>query len=72
MERDLQYLLDMLQSAEIIMNYIAGRSRQELNTDLQLQDAIIRRLSIIGKASKRISQNTCNNLTTIPWATFTV
>lgn len=56
MERDLQYLLDMLQSAEIIMNYIAGRSRQELNTDLQLQDAIIRRLSIIGEASKRISQ----------------
>lgn len=68
MKRDQQYLLDMLQSAEIVTNYISGRSRQDLTTDLQLQDAIIRRLLIIGEASKRISQDTCNKLTTIPWS----
>lgn len=37
MERDLQSLLDMLQSAQIARNYIAGRSQNELETDLQLQ-----------------------------------
>jgi uncharacterized protein with HEPN domain len=58
MERDLQSLLDMLQSAQIVMNYIAGRSRDELTTDLQL---------IIGEASKRISETTRQTLTTIPW-----
>lgn len=68
MERDVQSLLDMLQSAEIVMDYIAGRSRQDLTTDLQLQDAIIRRLLIIGEAAKRVSQPTRNQLTTIPWS----
>jgi uncharacterized protein with HEPN domain len=68
MERDLQSLLDMLQSAQIVMNYIAGRSQDELTTDLQLQDAMIRRLLIIGEASKRVSETTRQTLTTIPWA----
>jgi uncharacterized protein with HEPN domain len=68
MERDLQSLLDILQSAQIVMNYVAGRSQDELTTDLQLQDAIIRRLLIIGEASKRVSEKTQQTLTKIPWA----
>lgn len=68
MERDVQSLLDMLQSSEIIMEYISGRSREDLTTDLQLQDAIIRRFSIIGEAAKRVSEPTRNNLTEIPWS----
>jgi len=67
MERDLQSLLDMLQSAQIVMSYINGRSRDELRIDLQLQDAMIRRLLIIGEASKRVSEATRQTLTTIPW-----
>ncbi len=67
MERDLQSLLDMLQSAQIVMNYIAGRSQDELATDLQFQDAMIRRLLMIGEASKRVSEITRQTLTTIPW-----
>ncbi len=68
MERDVQSLLDMLQSAEIVMDYISGRSRNDLATDLQLQDAIVRRLLIIGEAAKRVSEPTRNRLTTIPWS----
>ncbi|MBW4694820.1 MAG: DUF86 domain-containing protein [Lyngbya sp. HA4199-MV5] len=68
MERDLQSLLDMVQSAQIVMNYAAGRSRDELATDLQFQDAMIRRLLIIGEASKRVSEKTRQALTTIPWS----
>jgi uncharacterized protein with HEPN domain len=67
MERDLQSLLDMLQSAQIIMNYIDGRSRDELTTDLQFQDATIHRLLLIGEASKRVSEKTRQTLTNIPW-----
>ena len=33
MERDLQSLLDMLQSAQIVMNYITGRSRDDLTKE---------------------------------------
>ncbi len=68
MERDLQSLLDMLQSAEIVINYISGRSRSDLTTDLQLQDAIIRRLLMISEAAKRVSEPTRNRLITIPWS----
>ncbi len=67
MERELQSLLDMLQSAQIVMDYIKGRSQDDLTTDLQFQDAIIRRLLIIGEASKRIPESTRQTLTTIPW-----
>jgi uncharacterized protein with HEPN domain len=35
---------------------------------LQLQDAVIRRLLIIGEASKRVSEPTRKSLTTIPWS----
>ena len=68
MERDLQSLLDMLQSAQIATGYIARRSRQDLETDLQLQDAIIRRLLIICEAARRISEETQQSLPTVPWS----
>lgn len=68
MERDLQSLLDILQSAQIATSYLAGRSRDDLETDLQLQDATVRRLLIIGEASKRVSETTRQTLSTIPWA----
>jgi uncharacterized protein with HEPN domain len=68
MERDLQSLLDMLQSAQIVMDYIAERSQDELTTDLQLQDAVIRRLLIIGEAARRVSEETRQTLPQIPWA----
>jgi uncharacterized protein with HEPN domain len=68
MERDLQSLLDMLQSAQIARNYMAGRSQDELETDLQLQDAVIHRLLIIGEASRRVSEKTRQTLPAIPWA----
>lgn len=68
MERDLQSLLDILQSAQIATNYLAERSRNDLETDLQLQDAIVRRLLIIGEASRRVSETTRQILPTIPWA----
>ena len=67
MERDRQSLLDMLQSARIAVDYIAGRSPHELANNLQLQDAIVYRLLIIGEASNRVSQTTQTTLSTIPW-----
>lgn len=67
MNRDRQFLLDMLVSAKIVVGYVAERSRVDLESDLQLQDAVIRRLLIIGEASNRISQVTQLNLPAIPW-----
>ncbi|BFM40018.1 HepT-like ribonuclease domain-containing protein [Synechocystis sp. LKSZ1] len=57
----------MLTSARIIQNYINGKSMNDIAVDLQCQDATIRRLLVIAEASKRISDETQQQLTTIPW-----
>ena len=66
MERDLQSLLDMLQSSKIVMNYVTGRSRSDLDIDLQFQDSVVHRLLIIGEASKRVSETMRQQVSTIP------
>jgi uncharacterized protein with HEPN domain len=67
MQRDLQFLLDMLQSAELIMTYTAQCTKDEFVESVQLQDAVIRRLLVIAEAARRISETTRQTLTNISW-----
>ena len=67
MNRDPEYLLDMLLSARITINYLEGRSIDDLENSVLLQDAVIRRLLIVGEAANRISQATKERLSAIPW-----
>lgn len=67
MQRDRQYLLDMLESAKLATLYIAEKTRTEFASDIQLQDAVIRRLAIIGEAARRVSDSTRQTLPTVPW-----
>ena len=43
MQRDQQYLLDILESAKIAIDHIAGYSWDEFSVDIRDQDAVIRR-----------------------------
>jgi uncharacterized protein with HEPN domain len=67
MQRDLQFLLDMLQSAELIMQYTAQCSKNEFINNIQLQDSVIRRLLIIAEAARRVSETTQATLSNISW-----
>jgi uncharacterized protein with HEPN domain len=67
MQRDLQFLLDMLQSAELVSRYTAQCSKDTFITDVQLQDAVIRRLLIIAEAARRVSDTTRQALPDIAW-----
>ncbi|MBD2122597.1 DUF86 domain-containing protein [Trichocoleus sp. FACHB-262] len=67
MQRDLQFLLDMLQSAELIMAYTAQSTKDEFLANVQLQDSVIRRLLVIAEAAKRVSETTRQTLPTIAW-----
>ncbi|MBW4621337.1 MAG: DUF86 domain-containing protein [Cyanosarcina radialis HA8281-LM2] len=67
MQRDIQFLLDMLESAKLATRYVAEKSKNDFLSDRQLQDAVIRRLGIIGEASRRISETTRQSIPTIPW-----
>ena len=67
MQRDLQFLLDMLQSAELIMSYTAQCSKDEFVENVQLQDSVIRRLLVIAEAARRVSESTRRTLLNISW-----
>lgn len=68
MQRDLVYLLDMLQSAERIQAFTAGMSQDAFEADLKTQDAVIRRLEVIGEAVRRPSVNFRAQYPHIPWS----
>lgn len=67
MQRDLQFLLDMLQSAELILTYTAQCSKDEFLANVQLQDSVIRRLLVIAEAARRVSETTRQALPNISW-----
>jgi uncharacterized protein with HEPN domain len=67
MQRNLQFLLDMLQSAELVMTYTAQCSKAEFVENVQLQDSVIRRLLVIAEAARRVSEATRQTLPNISW-----
>lgn len=65
--RDDAYVLDMLQSAERVACYLAGATFDSFEADPVLQDAVIRRLEIIGEAARRVSTRYADAHDTVPW-----
>ncbi|MBZ0320351.1 MAG: DUF86 domain-containing protein [Anaerolineae bacterium] len=55
MPRDAAYVLDILDAARRIQAYVTGIDKATFETDGMRQDAIIRRIEIIGEATKRLS-----------------
>jgi uncharacterized protein with HEPN domain len=55
MSRDSSYLLDIFQAAKLALNYLEAKTKEEFSKDTQCQDAVIRRLEIIGEAAGRVS-----------------
>jgi uncharacterized protein with HEPN domain len=68
MQRDREYLLDILEAAKLTIDYIGDKTREEFFGDLQCQDAVIRRLEIIGEAARRISEKTHAAFPDLPWS----
>ena len=71
MSHDDAYLLDMLLSARLIAEYADGLSEEQLRASQLHQDAIIRRLEIIGEAARQVSQTTRGAHPAIEWAKIT-
>jgi len=67
MSRDDTYLVDILESARIAMEYVAGKSWEQFEDDLQCQDAVLRRNEIIGEAARHTSPQTRKKYPQIPW-----
>jgi len=67
MSKDDAYLLDILDAAKLVLQYVRGKSRGQFLEDVQLQDAVIRRLAIIGEAARRVSEPTRLAHPNLPW-----
>ena len=67
MQRDYEYLLDIFEAGKIIREYVSKKSRDDFLRDSLCQDAVIRRLEIIGEAARRISEKTQQSFPELPW-----
>lgn len=65
--RDAGYLLDILNAARGARQYLNARTFESFLSDVQCQDAVVRRLEIMGEAARRISMETRSELTDLPW-----
>lgn len=68
MEKDYSiYIKDILESINYIEMYINGISQESFMNDIEKQDAVLRRLEIIGEAAARISETIRINNPVVPW-----
>ena len=64
---DTIYLKHILNEIIKIENSIKNQSKKDFLSDLDVQDAVIRRIEIIGEATKNISMELRENYPNIPW-----
>jgi len=60
----IEYILECIERIE---KYIEGITKNEFFNSLQLQDAVIRRIEIIGEAVKNIPVEIKNRYPDVPW-----
>ena len=61
------YIHDILESIDAIEEYTRLLSKEDFVENRQVQDAVLRRLEIIGEAAKKISDNLRNMYPDVPW-----
>jgi uncharacterized protein with HEPN domain len=59
---------DIVESAKLAIAYISEKSRDDFFLDSQCQDAVVRRIEVIGEAARRISDETRTAYTELPWS----
>jgi uncharacterized protein with HEPN domain len=64
---ELVFLEDILDCIEKIERYINNLTEMEFENDSEKQDAVIRRIEIIGEAVKNISNETRQEHPDVPW-----
>ena len=66
-EEDEVFLRHILESIEKVESYTKNSSKEKFTQQIQLQDAVIRRLEIIGEAARNITSAFKNKHNSLPW-----
>lgn len=64
-------VLHMLEAAEAIAAFIAGRDRTALDADRMLLFALVRAVEVLGEAASRMSSETRLAVPAVPWSMIT-
>ncbi len=63
-------ILHMIDAAESLEQFAAGRGREDLDTDRMLLFAIVRAIEVVGEAASKVTDETQDASTGIPWASI--
>ena len=66
-DRDKAFLFDIVHGVRQAVGYVEGVTRKQFDGDAKTQDAVIRRLTVIGEATKRLSDGLRDRYPDIPW-----
>jgi len=61
------YLTHILESIELAQSYVEGVEYLEFSDSQQLQDAVVRRIEIIGEAVKNLPTELRDTAPSVPW-----
>jgi uncharacterized protein with HEPN domain len=67
MSHDQEALIDIVEAIKLILQYAEAVDFDALAANTEKQDAILRRIMIIGEATKRLSKDFRAQHPTIPW-----
>jgi len=67
MQRDPAHFLDIFESAKMAVSYLENISLEDFLNNYLVQDAVIRRIEVIGEASSRISKESKQRYSHLPW-----
>jgi uncharacterized protein with HEPN domain len=65
--KNLIFIEHILDSIVKIEQFIGDYNQNEFNDNIQLQDAVVRRIEIIGEATKNLSKGFTTKYLDIPW-----
>jgi uncharacterized protein with HEPN domain len=66
-QRDVSYLADILEAARLAQSFIETIERQEFESNLLVQSAVIRQIEVMGEATKRLSEEFKSATPQVPW-----
>ncbi|WP_287640534.1 DUF86 domain-containing protein [Accumulibacter sp.] len=62
------YLLDIVQAADSIAQFVAGMEEEQFVGDDLVRSAVLHKLAVIGEAAARVSSELKHSYPGIPWA----
>lgn len=61
------WILHMIESAQCVQEFLAGKTYDDLQKNKQLSFAVVRALEIVGEAASQIAQELRDKYPQIPW-----